>query len=135
MKASWAKLDPVQARSQAEASKPGLQHHMGIDARNPDFVTCEQQRRRPGCAFAQSDQRYCNSLSLGQASLNSPFVVGFNMTKSLATPQQLKTYIKMKVGVFGESQTHRPHTNAGYHTEETQDNLSKCVRFLNNVAF
>ena len=27
----------TQARSQAEASKPGLQHHMGIDTRNPDF--------------------------------------------------------------------------------------------------
>ena len=25
------------ARSQAEARKPGLQHHMGIDTRNPDF--------------------------------------------------------------------------------------------------
>ena len=26
-----------QARSQAEARKPGLQHHMGIDTRNADF--------------------------------------------------------------------------------------------------
>ena len=26
-----------QARSQAEARKPGLQHHMGIDTRNPDI--------------------------------------------------------------------------------------------------
>ena len=26
-----------QARSQAEAMKPGLQHHMGIDTRNPEF--------------------------------------------------------------------------------------------------
>ena len=34
---------PAQARSQAEARKPGLQHHMGLDARNPDYVTCEQQ--------------------------------------------------------------------------------------------
>ena len=25
-------------RSRAEARKPGLQHHMGIDARNPDFA-------------------------------------------------------------------------------------------------
>ena len=27
----------MQARSQAEARMPGLQHHMGIDMRNPDF--------------------------------------------------------------------------------------------------
>ena len=27
----------TQARSQAEARKPGLQHHMGIDTRHPDF--------------------------------------------------------------------------------------------------
>ena len=30
-----------QARSQAEARTPGLQHHMGIDARLPDFVACK----------------------------------------------------------------------------------------------
>ena len=28
-------------------------------ARNPDFVACEQQRRRPACASAQADQRLC----------------------------------------------------------------------------
>ena len=43
-------------RSQTEARKPGLQYHMGLDARNPDFVACEQQRRRPACASTQSDQ-------------------------------------------------------------------------------
>ena len=47
----------VQARSQMVARKPGPQHHMGLDARNPDFVPCEQQRRRPACVSAQSDQR------------------------------------------------------------------------------
>ena len=26
-----------QARTQAEARTPGLQHHLGIDTRNPDF--------------------------------------------------------------------------------------------------
>ena len=36
---------------------------MGLAARNPDFVTCEQQRPRPAGAFAQSDQRLCYSLS------------------------------------------------------------------------
>ena len=29
----------MQARRQAEAWKPWLQHYMGLDARNPDFVT------------------------------------------------------------------------------------------------
>ena len=33
------------ARSQVAARKHVLQHHMGCDARNPDFVACEQQRR------------------------------------------------------------------------------------------
>ena len=28
----------LQARSEAEARKPGLQHYMGLDARNPDFL-------------------------------------------------------------------------------------------------
>ena len=46
-----------QVPSQAVARKPGLQHHMGLDARNCDFVDCEQQRSRPACADVQSDQR------------------------------------------------------------------------------
>ena len=29
---------------------------MGLDARKPDFVVCEQQRRTPTCAFTQSIQ-------------------------------------------------------------------------------
>ena len=48
--------------SQAEARKPGLQHHMGLNAINPDFDACEQQRRRPACVFAQPDQHLCYSL-------------------------------------------------------------------------
>ena len=36
---------------------------MGLIARKPDFVACEQQRRRPACASAQSDQRLCFSLT------------------------------------------------------------------------
>ena len=53
----------VQARSQGEARKPGLQHHTGLDVRNPDFVAWEQQRRRPACMSMQSAQRLCYSLS------------------------------------------------------------------------
>ena len=52
-----------QAPSQAEARKPWLKNHIGLDARNPDFVAWEQQRRRPACASTQSDLRLCYSLS------------------------------------------------------------------------
>ena len=36
-----------------------LQHHMGLAARNPDFVAYEKQRHKPDCPSAQSDQRIC----------------------------------------------------------------------------
>ena len=35
---------------------------MGLDARKPVFGVCEQQRRIPACAYAQTDQRLCYSL-------------------------------------------------------------------------
>ena len=38
-------------------------YHIGHDAREPDFVACEQQKRRPACAFTQSDQHLCYSVS------------------------------------------------------------------------
>ena len=47
------------SRIQAEARKPGLQHHTGLNARNADLDNCEQQMRRPACASVQSDQRLC----------------------------------------------------------------------------
>ena len=39
--------------------------NMGINigASKPDFAACEQQRHRPACASAQSDQHLCYSLS------------------------------------------------------------------------
>ena len=36
--------------------------HMGLVERKPDFGGCEQQKRKPACASAQSDQRLCYSL-------------------------------------------------------------------------
>ena len=36
---------------------------MDIVARKPNIAACEQQRRRPDCAYAQSDQRLWYSLS------------------------------------------------------------------------
>ena len=41
--------------SQAEVGRP-----MGLNARNHEFATCEQQSRRPACGSAQSDQRPCS---------------------------------------------------------------------------
>ena len=35
---------------------------MGLDARKPVFGVGEQQRRRPACAFVQSDQSLCYPL-------------------------------------------------------------------------
>ena len=31
--------------------------YFGLSARNPDFIVYEQQRHRPACVCAQSDQR------------------------------------------------------------------------------
>ena len=45
--------------------------HMGLNARNPDFVVCEHQRCRPACASVQSDQHLCYSLSGKLNSLTS----------------------------------------------------------------
>ena len=36
---------------------------MSLDLRKPDFVVCEQQRHRSACAYVQSDQHLCYSLS------------------------------------------------------------------------
>ena len=38
--------------------------YMGLVVRKSDFVACKQQRSRPACADAQSDQRLCYSLSV-----------------------------------------------------------------------
>ena len=34
-------------------------YYMGLEARKPVFGVCKQQRRRPACASAQSNQRLC----------------------------------------------------------------------------
>ena len=70
-----------QARSQVEARKPGLQHHMGLDARNHDLLLVNNKG---------ADQL------AHPPSLISTFVIhfqkskiifeGFNMKKSLARP-------------------------------------------------
>ena len=42
---------------------------MGLDTRKPVFGVCEQKRRRPACASAQSGQRHCYSL-IGKDHMN-----------------------------------------------------------------
>ena len=37
-------------------------YKLGLVERKHDFVVCEQQRRKPACVPAQSDQRLCYSL-------------------------------------------------------------------------
>ena len=42
---------------------------MGLDdVKNPDFVACNQQRCRPACVSAKSNQRLCCLLSGNQSS-------------------------------------------------------------------
>ena len=49
--------------SELEKVNPATQHHMGLNARKPDFVVSEHQRRRPAFASAQTDHafigKYC----------------------------------------------------------------------------
>ena len=57
-------IDTIQASSQAEARKLGLQHHMCLDAKNTDFVAFKQQNAdQPVHASVQSGQCLCYSLS------------------------------------------------------------------------
>ena len=58
--------------------------NMGLDARKPDFVACEQQRRRPAGAYAQSDQHLCFSLS-GKHNSTTSSMQNFNILASLCS--------------------------------------------------
>ena len=40
-----------------------ISSNMDLIAGNPDIVVCEQHRRKPACASAQTYQRLCYSLS------------------------------------------------------------------------
>ena len=56
----------IQAHNQAEARKHGLQHHIGLDARNHYYADCEEQRHRP---------------AWHPGSLISAFVIGYLKSK------------------------------------------------------
>ena len=64
---------------------------MGLDARKPVFSDCEQQRRRPACAYAQSDQRLCWSLK-------------YSMTVKQLTEPHLR-FLSLKGGCTGSSES------------------------------
>ena len=38
-----------------------IEDNMSHDVRKPVFMVCKQQRRRPACASAQTDQHLCYS--------------------------------------------------------------------------
>ena len=67
----WNRENPDQLASMEVIKPADLDSHflihimhayLGLDARKPVFMVCEQHRSRPACASAQSDQRLCCSL-------------------------------------------------------------------------
>ena len=57
--------------------------YLGPDTRKPGIIVCEQQRRKPACATAQSDQPLCNSLIFRLVVSQPCFVQMFNIPASL----------------------------------------------------
>ena len=55
--------------------------HIGLDARKPVLGGCEQQRRRPVCASAQTDQRHFYSL-FGEYHIKTCYMCNFNFLAS-----------------------------------------------------
>ena len=51
---------------------------------NLSSVVCEQQRRRPACAYAQSDRRLCYSL-IGKCHILTCYQRNFNILASLCS--------------------------------------------------
>ena len=50
------------ARMEYEIESIKMPGNIWASPREKSSVVCEQQRRRPACAYAQSDQRLCYSL-------------------------------------------------------------------------
>ena len=59
---------------------------MGLVATKPDYVACEQQKCRPACASAQTDQRLCCSLS-GKYNGKACYMQNINIPASLVAQQ------------------------------------------------
>ena len=65
-------------------SKHGLYYyHMGLNARKPDYVACEQPRRRPASSFAESDQ--CLFYLLSEKYILLCFMLNFNILAGLCS--------------------------------------------------
>ena len=79
----------LQARSQAEARKPGLQHNMDLNAKTLTLLLEKNngadQPAHPRRLLSAVLIRYLKTRSY-MIYINSPFLVGFNMIKPLATP-------------------------------------------------
>ena len=56
-------------------------YNMGLDPRKPVSGVCEQQRRRPACTFAQSDQLLSCSL-IGKYHIKTCYKRNFNILAS-----------------------------------------------------
>ena len=59
---------------------------LGLKAIKADFVACKQQRRRPACAFVQSDQRLCYLL-IGKYYINACSLQNFDILATSETTQ------------------------------------------------
>ena len=57
---------------------------MGLNTRKPVFGVCEQQRCRPACTSAQSDQHLCYSLN-GKYHIQTCYKQYFNFLASLCS--------------------------------------------------
>ena len=54
----WTKFAIIKGTANVKANK----FHVSHDGRKSDFSACELQRRRPACAYPQSDQPVIRSL-------------------------------------------------------------------------
>ena len=61
-----------------------MTHKWASPRENLSSVVCEQQRRRPACAYAQSDQRLCYSL-IGKYHILTCYQRNFNILASLCS--------------------------------------------------
>ena len=78
-----------QTACHAHTRKAYMSHVM----RKPVYAICEQQRRRPACAFAQSDQRLCCSLPR-QNNISSFYIRNFKPLASFFSwPGRFVSYL------------------------------------------
>ena len=95
------------------ATHQNLILYMGLIVRKPVFEVCEQQRRRPACAFPRSDQGLCFSL-FGKPHIQTCFKWNFHFhetpkTGFLATrPIGASTWENLSSGFANSEGADRP---------------------------